>query len=154
MPLNLGGLTISSGAFAHGEPIPDRHAREHEDLAPALSWEGVPDDTEELVLVCHDPDAPLVRGFTHWVVYGIPPEVSGIPEGDGASHTQGRTSFGDEAWGGPLPPEGHGDHHYYFHLYALREGLDAGPGLTREQVLERLADTVIEQARVVGTYSR
>lgn len=154
MPLNLGDLTITSGAFAHGGRIPDRHSREHDDLSPPLAWEGVPPEAAELALICHDPDAPLIRGFTHWVVYGIPMGTTGLDEGDNAAHTQGRTSFGEAAYGGPLPPEGHGDHHYYFHLYAIREALEAGPGLTREEVLDRLEGRIIEQARIVGTYAR
>ena len=32
-------------------------------------------------MVCHDPDAPLVDGFTHWVAYGIDGTAGGLPEG-------------------------------------------------------------------------
>jgi phosphatidylethanolamine-binding protein (PEBP) family uncharacterized protein len=30
--------------------------------------------------------------------------------------------------------------------------VDAGPGLTRRELLERIDDHIIEQARLVGTY--
>jgi phosphatidylethanolamine-binding protein (PEBP) family uncharacterized protein len=61
--------------------------------------------------------------------------------------------MGDEGYIGPAPPPGHGTHHYYFWVYALDEDLDLPSGLGRRALLERIEDHVIEQARVVGTYS-
>jgi Raf kinase inhibitor-like YbhB/YbcL family protein len=118
-----------------------------------MRWSGVPAGTRQLALVCHDPDAPLPEGFTHWLVYGIPPDAGGIPEG-GGRFTEGRNDFGNEGYNGPSPPAGHGRHHYYFWLYALDTEIAAGPGLTRAELLELIADHVIEQARMVGTYKR
>ncbi|GIU84532.1 MAG: hypothetical protein KatS3mg008_1307 [Acidimicrobiales bacterium] len=152
--LHLGSLTITSPAFSHGGPIPDKHTCNGEDVSPELNWSGVPEGTAELVLICHDPDAPLTDGFTHWVVYGIPPDATGIPEGGGAQYKQGTTDFGAQQYNGPAPPPGHGQHHYYFHLYALREPLDAEPGLRREEILRRIDPLITVQARIVGTYER
>ncbi|MDF5722287.1 MAG: hypothetical protein PUP91_17725 [Rhizonema sp. PD37] len=45
-------------------------------------------------------------------------------------------------------------YYYYFWLYALDTELDLKPGLTREQLIEAIADHVIEQARLVGVYER
>lgn len=150
--LNLGDLEIRSPAFgAHGQ-IPDRHANSGDDVSPALEWSNVPDGTKELVLICHDPDAPLARGFTHWVVYGIPADAAGIPEGGGDEFTVGSNALGDQKYMGPAPPPDHGPHHYYFWLYALDTELDDSPGLTADQVLDKIDGHIIEQARVVGTY--
>jgi Raf kinase inhibitor-like YbhB/YbcL family protein len=68
--------------------------------------------------------------------------------------TQGRNDLGNEGYSGPLPPEGHGSHHYCFWLYALDTEIGAGPGLTRAVLLDAIGDHVIEQARMVGTYRR
>lgn len=152
--LHLGDLKVSSPAFKHGGAIPDEHAADGPNVSPEVTWQGVPSGTRELALVVHDPDAPLTDGFTHWVVYGIPPETKGIPKGGGSAFTEGQSDFGSAGYGGPAPPPGHGTHHYYVHLYALDEPLNAGPGLTRKQLLDRMDDHIIEQARVVGTYSR
>jgi phosphatidylethanolamine-binding protein (PEBP) family uncharacterized protein len=54
---------------------------------------------------------------------------------------------------GPAPPPDHGNHHYYFWVYALDEDLSLPPGLTRRQLHEAIEDHVIEQARLVGTFS-
>ncbi len=152
MGLNIADLQITSSAFEPHGRIPDRHTDAGEDVSPELSWSGVPDGTQQLALICHDPDAPLAHGFTHWVVYAIPPDTSGIPEGGGGSYVEGENDAGTQGWSGPAPPEGHGVHHYYFWLYALDSEVDAEPGFGRAELLTRIEDHVIEQARVVGTY--
>ncbi|HUH08409.1 MAG TPA: YbhB/YbcL family Raf kinase inhibitor-like protein [Egibacteraceae bacterium] len=152
---NMAGLRIWSPAFEHAGPIDTRHARDGDDISPPLEWSGVPDGALQLALVCHDPDAPTsVHGFTHWVVYGIPPSATGIPEGGGGQFVEGRNDYGEIGWGGPQPPVGHGHHHYYFWLYALDTELGDGPGLTRAQLLDRIEKHAIDLNRVVGTYER
>lgn len=151
--LHLGDLQITSPAFTHGERIPDRHTVNGEDVSPELSWTGAPDGTRQFALICHDPDAPLTDGFTHWVVYGIPADTTSLAEGAG-EFVQGSTDFGREGYGGPAPPPGHGTHHYFFHLYALSGEVDAQPGLTRAELLEKIDPLILVQARIVGTYSR
>ncbi|MBD0303590.1 MAG: hypothetical protein ICV85_15900 [Tolypothrix sp. T3-bin4] len=45
-------------------------------------------------------------------------------------------------------------HRCWFWLYALDKELDLKPSLNREQLLNAIADHVIEQARLVGIYDR
>jgi Raf kinase inhibitor-like YbhB/YbcL family protein len=149
--LNLGDLELHSPAFSNHTPIPPRHTSDGENVAPALEWSGVPDGTAAFALVVHDPDAPLVDGFTHWVAYGIPGDARRLPEGGGGA-VAGVTSRGAEGYRGPAPPPGHGPHHYYFWIYALDADLDLAPGLDRRALLDRIEDHVIEQARLIGTY--
>jgi len=152
--LHLGDLAITSPAFEHGGRIPDRHTCNGKDISPELSWTNAPDGTRQFALICHDPDAPLTDGFTHWVLYGIPAGTAGIPEGGGGSFVEGRTDFGREGYNGPAPPPGHGTHHYFFHLYALSDPVGAGPGLTRRELLAKIDPLILVQARIAGTYSR
>lgn len=151
--LNIGELEVSSDAFEHHGRIPDRHTTEGEDLSPSLSWSGLPEGTEAVAVVVHDPDAPLVDGFTHWVAYGITADADGLSEADD-SVTHGTNSMGDEGYMGPAPPPGHGTHHYYFWVYALDQDLDLEPGMSRRELIDRIEDHVIEQARLIGTYER
>jgi Raf kinase inhibitor-like YbhB/YbcL family protein len=151
--LNVADLKLRSPAFKHHERIPKRHSGDGEDVAPELEWSGVPEGTKAFAIVVHDPDAPLVDGFTHWVAYGISGDASGLPEG-GADATQGQNSLGQPGYIGPAPPPDHGSHHYYFWVYALDENLDLEAGLDRRELLDRIEDHVIEQARLVGTFSR
>jgi Raf kinase inhibitor-like YbhB/YbcL family protein len=149
--LNIGNLTVTSPAFKPHGTIPARHSGDGEDVAPALEWTGVPEGTVAFAVVVHDPDAPLVDGFTHWVAYGITGDARGLPEGGGDA-TNGTNSFGNARYNGPAPPPGHGPHQYYFWLYALDRDLELEPGLQRREVLQRIEDHVIEQARVVGMF--
>lgn len=152
--LHLGEISISSPAFDHGGAIPAKHTAEGDDVSPELRIANVPEGTRQLAIVCHDPDAPLTDGFTHWVVYGIPADTDQISEGGGSTFTEGPNDFGNEGYGGPAPPPGHGTHHYFFHLYAIDTELDAGSGLSRGELLEKIDDHIIEQNRVVGTFER
>lgn len=149
--LNVADLKVSSSAFAPLGPIPERHTGDAEDLSPPLEWSGVPDGTAAFAVICHDPDAPLVDGFTHWVLYGIPADVTSLAEGTDR-FVAGTNSFGNTGYNGPAPPPGHGVHHYYFWVYALDRDLDLEPGLDRRTVLERIEDHVVEQNRLIGTY--
>jgi Raf kinase inhibitor-like YbhB/YbcL family protein len=150
--LNVQDLKLKSPAFKHHERIPDDHSGDGEDVAPALEWSGVPEGTQAFAIVVHDPDAPLVDGFTHWVAYGIPGDATSLPEG-GGSVVNGTNSMGTAGYNGPAPPPDHGSHHYYFWIYALDEDLDLQPGLDRRAPLDQIEDHVIEQARLVGTFS-
>src|SRR5438477_4096037 len=151
--LNIADLKLSSEAFEHHKRIPERHTGDGEDVSPPLRWEGVPDGTEAFAVVVHDPDAPLVDGFTHWVAYGIPGDTTELPEAAG-DLTQGANSLGNQGYNGAAPPPGHGVHQYYFWVYALDSELDREPGLDRRVLMDRIEDHVIEQARMVGTYER
>ncbi|QBI20927.1 YbhB/YbcL family Raf kinase inhibitor-like protein [Egibacter rhizosphaerae] len=154
MGLNIADLAITSPAFKFGERIPTRHTGEGEDVSPELQFHGVPSGTRQLAVICHDPDAPLPHGFTHWVVAGIPPDAGGIPEGGGGRYVQGATDFGKNEYGGPFPPDGHGTHFYYFFLYALDAELDVREGITRLELLDKIQPHMIEMNRLVGTYER
>ena len=157
MGFALSDMTLTSSAFDRGEPIPTKHTGEGEDVSPALSWRGQPDGTRSYALICHDPDAPLVKpgtyGFVHWVQYGIPGSTVELPEGDG-DYIQGTNDFGKPGYGGPMPPEGHGTHHYFFWLLALDTDADLEPGLTMWELLEKIEPNVIAMNRLVGTYTR
>lgn len=158
MPFAPSDMTLTSSAFdTHGD-IPAKHTGEGRDVSPELSWTEPPRGTRSFALICHDPDAPLVSpggtyGFVHWVLYGIPASVRSLSEG-AKEHTAGINDMGKKAYGGPMPPEGHGPHKYYFWIIALDDELDLEPGLTMWELLERIEPNIIGMNRLVGTYQR
>jgi Raf kinase inhibitor-like YbhB/YbcL family protein len=157
MGFALSTMKLESPAFGPGGKIPKKHTGEGEDISPPLTWSDVPEGVRSFAMVCHDPDAPLVKpgtyGFVHWVLYGIPGDARKLPEGV-ADHVQGKNDFDASGYGGPMPPEGHGPHHYFFWLLALDAAPDLPPGLTLWQLLERIEPHVVAMNRLVGTYER
>jgi Raf kinase inhibitor-like YbhB/YbcL family protein len=151
---NVADLRVTSPDFEPLRRIPAVQTDDGENRPPVLEWTGVPEGTRSFALVIHDPDAPLVDGFTHWVVYGIPGDVRRFDGGAGDASTPGRNSTGSTGYIGPAPPPGHGPHHYFVWLYALDTDEALPQGLDRRQLFERVEDHVIEQARVVGVYER
>ena len=154
------GITVTSPAFAQGQPIPKRHSGEGADVSPALAWSGIPEGTKEIVLICDDPDAPTPEPWVHWVIYGIPPTSTGLPEGLAKEETladgskQGMNSWPKLGYNGPMPPPGHGTHRYYFKVYAV----DAPAGLagraTKKALLAAIEGHVLAQGELMGTYER
>lgn len=149
-------LKVSSPAFVENGAIPKKHAYkgEGDNASPAITWEGAPQTTKSFALVCDDPDAPRAEPWVHWVVYNIPAKVQGLPEGSAAGTTQGKTDFGTVGWGGPMPPKGHGTHHYHFKVYALDSELKLPTGQTKTQVLDAIKGHVVAEGELIGTYER
>ena len=150
MGLNIQDLKISSPDFSNVGRLDDRHANDQGNEQPTLRIEGLPSDAVELAVVCHDPDAPLPDGFTHWALYGIPAEAGELAPGADEQYRPGPNDFGATGYGGPQPPPGHGPHHYYFWVYALSRSVDGAP--SRREFLDTYADAIIEQNRVIGVY--
>jgi Raf kinase inhibitor-like YbhB/YbcL family protein len=158
MGFALSDMQLRSKAFDNDAPIPARHTGEGEDVSPELSWSGAPEGTASFAVICHDPDAPLITGrgtygFVHWTLYNIPASATALPEGCG-DYTAGKNDFGNTGYGGPMPPEGHGEHKYYFWVLALDKEMDLPGGLTLWELLEKIEPHVTGMNRLIGTYQR
>ena len=147
-------FNIKSAAFEHGQPIPKKYTKEGEDLSPPLSWSDAPDGVKEFALICDDPDAPRSDPWVHWVVYHIPPDRDSLPENDAGGATEGQNDFQETGYGGPMPPPGHGTHHYHFKLYALNEPVQLDANASKEDLLSAMKEKIIEQCELVGLYER
>lgn len=132
-------------------------------LSPALAWRNPPAGTKSFALMVHDPDAPTGgAGFWHWVVYDIPANVTGLPQGIGkngaslpAGAKQVATDFGAPGYGGPCPPVGDKPHHYNFTIYALKvEKLDLPPHATASLAGFMINANALGKATLTGTYGR
>jgi Raf kinase inhibitor-like YbhB/YbcL family protein len=158
MGFALSDIQLTSTAFKNDGDIPKKHTGEGEDVSPELVWNNVPDNTKGFAVICHDPDAPLITpggtyGFVHWVLYNIPGSVNSLEEGT-EQFTAGKNDFGNTGYGGPMPPNGHGTHRYYFWILALTEETDLKPGLTLWELLQELEPKLTGINRLVGTYRR
>jgi len=151
-------LQVSSSAFQYGGTIPVKYTCDGADLSPPLQWTAPPSGTASLALICDDPDAP-VGTWVHWVLYGLSPETTVLPEGVPKDRTvlggarQGMNDFRRIGYGGPCPPPG-APHRYFFKLYALDSLLDLEPGLTKQKILEAMKGHILAQGQLMGKYKR
>ena len=152
-------MELSSSAFDAGADIPRRYTCEGDDIAPPLNWRDVPSTAKSLALIVDDPDAPdpaaPQRTWVHWVLYDIPCDADGIPEGGkplphGAR--EGHNDWKRSGYGGPCPPIGR--HRYFFKLYALDTTLAASKPSTKVDVERAMQGHIVAQAQLIGTYQK
>jgi Raf kinase inhibitor-like YbhB/YbcL family protein len=151
-------IEVSSPAFGDGEAIPATFSTDGESASPPLSWRGVPDDTEALVLLIEDADSPTPHPLVHAIVWDLPPGDGELPiHALSATSSQagvGRNSLLKRTYLPIDPPRGHGPHYYAFQFFACDRALpfDAPPG--RTALMEALRDHVIAKGCLIGTYER
>ncbi len=151
-------LKIESSAFAASASVPRKYTCEGDDVAPPLAWSGVPEGTKSLALIVDDPDAPdpaaPKRVYVHWVVYDLPANTRGLPEGGKlpAGARSGKNDWGRTGYGGPCPPIGR--HRYFFKLYALDTELGDLGQPNKAALVSAMKGHVLAQAEVVGTYQK
>jgi len=150
-------LVLKSAAFSEGGWIPEKYTCDGDNVSPPLEWSGLPAGTASLALICDDPDAPMGT-WVHWVVFNIPPETDGLPENVPPERElkqgglQGINDFRKIGYGGPCPPGG--THRYSFKLYALDCRLDLPAGITKAQLMAAMEGHILDQAVLMGRYSR
>jgi len=142
-------MRIWSKDFSEGQPIPEKNAYRNKNLSPHLLWDGVPEGTKSLALICDDPDAP-VGDWIHWLIHGIPVGVQELESGKKPPGLQVTNDFGIDDWGGPAPP--FGTHRYFFTLYALT--VPALEHVDKNNFREKCERTKIESAQTMGTYTK
>ncbi len=151
-------MQLTSAVFQQGAEIPSYYTSDGEDVSPELSWKDAPAEAKSFALIMHDPDAPRPGGFTHWVVYDIPPETGHIEENVPREEQvrglglQGKNDSGKIGYMGPAPPSE--THRYFMRLFALDTTLDLPPGATHKEVSAAMRGHILAQAELMGTYER
>ena len=148
---------LTSPAFESEGSIPKHFACNGDDTSPELTWGDAPAGTQSLALIFNDPDAGA-SGWVHWVLFNIPPNTTGLPEGVGADAIPAGSLNGDNSWGtpgfrGPCPPEG-STHRYVFSLYALDISLEGPQGATRKELLAAMDGHILAQSDLAANFSR
>ena len=159
-------FTLTSSSFKDGERLATKMAGNNksnpncvgENVSPALSWSNPPAGTKSYALIMFDPEGRGGLGVVHWVAYGIPASVTGFAEGEvsGPSdkYVGGKSTPGLAHYFGPCTPPGDW-HHYTFTLIATDLDPKAlEPGLTRDQLFEKLAGHAKGAAGLIGRFTK
>jgi Raf kinase inhibitor-like YbhB/YbcL family protein len=154
----MAAFRLTSPAFEHDADLPAAQLGEDDGVSPALEWEGVPEGTKELAVVCEDPDADA-GVITHWIVYGIAPGAPGLPAAlprdayieSPIELVQGLNEYDEAGYSGPEADVDRGAHRIFFRVFALDvELLDLPPGVTRTELRTAAKDHIIGTAELVG----
>jgi hypothetical protein len=121
----------------------------------------VPANTQSLVLIVDDPDAPDPEApkmtWVHWLLYNIPPPVNELREGVAAENLPAGTLQGKNDWhrtgyGGPCPPIGM--HRYVHKLFALDGRLPDLRTPDKAALEKAMQGHVLAHAELIGLYRR
>ncbi len=155
---------VESPTMTTGRFMPRDYSPDGRNLSPPLSWSALPFGTRQLAVIAQDYGAGRPPPWVHWIIYNIPGDAQGLPEGipfdvdhpmpvEITGAVQGNNGWGLAAYRGPAPPVG-SVHHYHFAVFALDEALDLPPGLDRGELLEAIEGHVIGQGDMVTLYER
>ena len=130
-------------------------------VSPALNWTDAPTGVKSFAVTIYDPDAPTGSGWWHWVMYNIPANSDGLPQGAGSGGTtipneiiHARNDYGVQGYGGPCPPPGPA-HRYIVTLYALSaEKLDIPADASPAMVGFMLGTHALAKASLTASYGR
>jgi Raf kinase inhibitor-like YbhB/YbcL family protein len=151
-------FSVESEDFSDGHALDKRFAHTSvggDNISPHLRWTGFPEETRGFAVTCFDPDAPTGSGFWHWVMVGVPADVTELAQGvdlpSGAFCA--RNDYGENAYGGPAPPEGDRHHRYFFAVHALdTDDLGLDESATPAYVGFNLTFHTLARAVIVPTY--
>ena len=154
-------LAVTSSAFGNNQTMPSRFTCDGQDTSPPISWTGMPTNAKSLALIVEDPDVPdhaaPKRTATHWLLYNMPPSVSGLPEcvsdKDLPRGTlQGRNEWRRTGYGGPCPPIG--QHRYFFRLYVLDTMLPDLKRPGKAKLENAIKGHIIARGELIGLYQK
>lgn len=145
-------MKITSPSFGEGEEIPQKFTCQGEGVNPELKFSEIPENTKSLALIMDDPDA-RIGVFTHWVVFNISPETTGIEENSNVEgFIEGLNSAGEINYVPSCPTIG--SHHYTFKLFALNNVLSLSANVSRQDLEKEINAHLIEKAELTGTYEK
>jgi len=164
-------MTLTIPGYPDGGHIPVKFTQAApgvppgEGTSPAIQWANAPAGTQSFVLNMHDMD--VTRNKTsddqaHWVVWNLPPSLTGLPEGVPKGSQLADGSYQISATGpmyrGPGAPANGPFHHYVIELYALDSKLDVKPSAdafeTRANVIKAMQGHILAKAVYTGLFRK
>ncbi|MFL6269409.1 MAG: YbhB/YbcL family Raf kinase inhibitor-like protein, partial [Actinomycetes bacterium] len=112
----MAGIELRSPSFSDHQPIPARHAKDHDNLSPTLEWSGVPRPAVELAVLCEDPDAPAAPSATGCSPAWSRPRPAWLKASARPQPSRAATTSARKARAAPFAPVGDDPHWYVFRV--------------------------------------
>jgi Raf kinase inhibitor-like YbhB/YbcL family protein len=151
----LPNMQVTSTAFEDGGIIPIKYTSHGDNVQPAFTITGAPENAVSFAIIFHDIEVAIggnTDDVTHWLAWNIP--SPNIPEGSlPAGSVQGNNIRGQASFMGSGAPYADRYHHYVFEFYALSANLDLPEGASRADLMAALQGKVVAKAAYVGRYA-
>lgn len=154
-------LQITSEAFSDEGYMPKRYTGFGEDVSPPFCLLNLSPKAVSVAIIMNDLDIPMVKEYTHWLIWNIPPQKQ-IPENIPYGHVvqelgnavQG-TAYGKNRYRGPKQPIFiRNTHRYVFRIYTLDCFLKLRKDAGRKELLDAIKGHVIQEGSITGRYKR
>lgn len=148
---------VDSATVIEGGRMPVSHTADGVDVSPSLRWDGEPEGTRSLAVICRDIDAPT-RALVHWILWGVDPGDKRLEEdvaarADGYGYRQGKNDFGKVGYSGPAPTNGE-EHRYVFDVFALDTDLGLKEGIGVHELELAMEGHILAAGRLTTRYRR
>ena len=160
-------FTLTSPAFKDSTSLAVKNAGNFkanpncigENVSPPLAWANPPAGTKSYALVVFDSQGRNGLTFVHFVGYGIPASVTSFAENEisklGDKYVGGQNGFKLGYYMGPCVAPNSDTHHYYFLQIATdHEPKALAPGLTYDELREKLTGHAKGAAGLVGLFKK
>ena len=145
-------LKIFSPDFENNSMIPDKFTCIWNDINPELRFTNIPENTQSIVLIMDDMDAPYWE-WTHWILWNILPTTKNIDEN--IIPLQAKiwiNSWWEKKYWWPCPPSW--THRYYFRIFALNSILDLQEDISKNWLINAMSWSIIDQAVLIWKYEK
>ena len=161
------GFRLTSATWREGGTVPresvyDQSGCHGANLSPDMDWFGAPANTKSFAITMFDLDATKSGGWSHWVMFNVPANVSKLDAGAGTAESK-RTpidavecvnDYGTRGYGGPCPPPG-AVHRYVLSLYALKvDKLPVNRDAPPAKVVKQIEANALAVARMTVKYGQ
>jgi len=147
-------MAVTSKSLIAGGDIPVDYTCDGAEKSPQLTWSAPPPHTKSFVVIAEDSDASG-GNFTHWIAYGIGPDVLALPEAvdlGAMGASQGLNDNKRPGYSGPCPPRLE-IHWYAFRIFALDALLKVKPDPDRGAIDAAMDGHVLGEGAVIGSFS-
>jgi phosphatidylethanolamine-binding protein (PEBP) family uncharacterized protein len=142
-------MVLRIPALTEGASLPAPYTCDGKGTWPALSWEGAPPGSAEVILYAMSAAPVNGKLFVDWAVAGLDPNLESIESGElppGA--ILGTNGFGKRGY--EICPEGRET--FIFAAFALPESLELSPGFDARETRQRILDSSGNVGLVAASY--